>query len=180
VRATFPRFPDDAAIATALNVTEENLPGRGFGLAAGVHVYPARLGKVTLGLGAEWQTSRASRTLKGEEDTDPDSPTVKGSFSAFAPQVSLNFGGRDGWSYVSGGIAWTQMTIEREDAPVADPEGRQTAIHYGGGARWFTMDHLAFTFDIRFYRLPAQDAVTGRPAYPKSTMLVLSAGISLK
>jgi hypothetical protein len=180
-RATFPKFPKDPSVATSLGVTTDNLPGRGIGGGAiGLHVYPGRLGKVTLGLGAEMVIGRASKTLKAAEEGDPDGPTVKGRFSAFAPQVSLNFGGRDGWSYVSGGLAWTQMTIERETAPVTDPEGRARTIHYGGGARWFAKDHLAFTFDIRFYRLGAQDAATGRPAYPKARLLVLSAGISLK
>ena len=180
IRATFPKFPQEESVATALSVTKENLPGRGLGFALGLNVYPARLGKVTLGLGAEWQKSGAKKTIKPDETNLPDGPTVTADFSAFTPSVSLNFGGRDGWSYVSGGIAWTEMTIEREAAPVADSEGRQTAIHYGGGARWFAKDHLAFSFDIRFYNLPAQDAITGRPAYPKNRMIVLSAGISLK
>ena len=34
-------------------------------------------------------------------------------------QVSLNFGGRDGWSYVSGGIGWAQFTTELESSPVS-------------------------------------------------------------
>ena len=192
VRATFPKFPQEESVATALGVSTENLPGRGLGFALGLNVYPARLGKVTLGLGAEYQQSGGKKTIKPDETNLPDGPTVKSTFTAFAPNVSLNFGGRDGWSYVSGGIAWTEMTIEREAAPVAESPGSQSAIHYGGGARWFMKEHLAFSFDIRFYRLPAQDAIPGtpaspgipatpgRPAYPKGRMLVLSAGISVK
>jgi hypothetical protein len=53
-------------------------------------------------------------------------------------------------------------------------------LNYGGGARWFAKEHLAFTFDIRFYRLDAQDAAAGRPAYGARKITVLSAGISVK
>ena len=180
VRAAVPLFPSDATLAAALGVTTDNLPGRGLGLVLGMHAYPGRMGRVTLGVGADLLVGRASTTLEAVNQTGPDGPTVKARVSAFAPQASLNFGGRNGWSYVSGGYAWTQMTIERETAPVADADGRPRALHYGGGARWFAKEHLAFSFDIRFYRLPAQAAQTGRPAYPKSRMLVFSAGISVK
>jgi hypothetical protein len=94
--------------------------------------------------------------------------------------VSLNFGGPKGWSYVSGGIGWARFTIERTSAPVAEPDGRLRTVHYGGGARWFAKTHLAFSFDLRWHRYPAQSAATGRPAYPKGSMLVASAGISVK
>ena len=36
-------------------------------------------------------------------------PTVNARFSALSPQVSLNFGTRDGWSYLSGGIGWARF-----------------------------------------------------------------------
>jgi len=178
VRVALPRFPQDAAIATALGVTDENLPGRGLGLSFGAHVYPIR-GKVALGLGAEVLMTRASKTLEREEGL-PEGPTVKGRFEAFSPQISLNFGSRRGWSYVSGGIGWGTFTEEREGAPVSSPDGRLRTLNYGGGARWFAKEHLAFTFDFRFHRFDAQEASTGRPAYPKGKMTIFSAGISLK
>ena len=34
----------------------------------------------------------------------------------------------------------------------ADEEPLKT-INYGGGARWFTKTHLAFSFDVRFYAI---------------------------
>lgn len=179
-RVAFPSFPDDAAIASSLGVTAENLPGRGLGMAFGMHVYPARKGSVALGIGAELVLGGASKTLPATTEGGPEGPTVSGSFSSFSPQVSLNFGGQNGWSYVSGGIGWTSLTIENEATPVADPDGRMPTINYGGGARWFAKPHLAFCFDVRFYRYPAQEAITGRPAYPKGRMLIMSAGISVK
>jgi hypothetical protein len=179
-RIALPRFPEDAATATALGVTAENLPSRGLGLAAGVTFYPAHLGRVALGVGGEWLLSRGSKALDPEEEGGVSGPTVTTRFSALSPQVSLNFGGRSGWSYVSGGIGWVTYTTELDDAPVADAIGHTRAINYGGGARWFAKEHVAFTFDLRFYRIDPQEATAGRPAYGGSRMMVFSAGISLK
>jgi hypothetical protein len=179
-RVALPRFPDDPETVSALGVTVENLPSRGLGLAAGVTFYPVRMGPVALGVGGEWLQSRGRKTLDPVEEGGVSGPTVTTRFSALSPQLSLNFGGRDGWSYVSGGIGWVAFTTEREDAPVADAPGRTRAINYGGGARWFAKEHLAFTFDLRFYRINPQEATVGRPAYGGRRLMVFSTGISLK
>jgi hypothetical protein len=179
-RVALPRFPDDAATAAALGVTAENLPSRGLGLSTGVHFYPFRLGKVAVGFGGEWIISAGSKTLDPEEAAGEPGPPVRTGFSALSPQISLNFGGRDGWSYVSGGIGWAGFTTELETTPVSDASGRARAVNYGGGARWFAKEHLAFTFDLRFYRIDPQDAAPGRPAYDGRRMMVFSAGISLR
>jgi hypothetical protein len=178
-RVALPRFPDDPATVTALAVTAENLPSRGLGLAAGVTVYPVRMGRVALGIGGEWLLSGGSKAIDPEEEGGVTGPTVTTRFSALSPQVSLNFGGRDGWSYVSGGLGWATFTTELEDAPVADA-GNTKTLNYGGGARWFAKEHLAFTFDLRFYRIDPQEAAPGRPAYGGRRMMVFSAGVSLK
>ena len=181
VRIALPRFPDDASTATALGVTTEHLPSRGLGLAAGVNFYPARLGKVSLGIGGEWLVfSRGSETLDPETDGAASGPTVTTKFSVLSPQISLNFGSRNGWSYLSGGIGWAAFTTELKELPVADSGGLTRSINYGGGARWFAKEHLAFAFDLRFYKINAQDATPGRPAYGGRTMMVFSAGVSMK
>lgn len=182
VRVALPKYPDDPETATALAVTIENLPSRGLGLATGVNFYPARLGKhVALGVGAEWlMFSRGRKTLDPATEGGPSGPTVTTRFSVLSPQVSLNFGGRDGWSYVSGGLGWASFTTEREATPVAEAEGNTRSINYGGGARWFAQEHLAFAFDLRFYRIDPQDAAPGRPAYGGRRMMTFSVGISVK
>ena len=53
-------------------------------------------------------------------------------------------------------------------------------LSYGGGARWFVSSHVAFSFDLRFYRLPSQDADVDVPASPGYTMFVGTAGFSFK
>lgn len=179
-RVALPRFKENADVASALGVSTTNMPGRGLGLAGGVHWYPVRMGRVTLGLGGEILFTGASNTLEAEDDTGVDGPTVQTHFSTVSPQVSLNFGTGKGWSYLSGGLGWGSFTTEREDDPVADADGSIKVLNYGGGARWFAKEHLAFTFDLRFHRYGAQDATTGRPAYPKGRMMILSAGISVK
>ncbi len=181
VRIALPRFPDDASAATALGVTTEHLPSHGLGLAAGLNFYPARLGKVTLGIGGEWLVfSRGTKTLDAETDGTASGPAVTTEFSVLSPQISLNFGSRNGWSYLSGGIGWAAFTTELKELPVADSDGRTGSFNYGGGARWFAKEHLAFAFDLRFYKINAQDATSGRPAYGGRRMMVFSAGVSVK
>lgn len=179
VRVALPRFKDDSAIATGIGVSTDNLPGRGLGLAGGINVYPVRR-KVTLGVGAEVLISRASKTLEPEQEDGAPGPTVNTRFSVLSPQVSLNFGSNRGWSYISGGLGWGRFTTEREDDPVGDPTGRPRVFNYGGGARWFAKDHLAFTLDLRFYTVDAQEATIDRPPYPKMRLMVFSAGVGFK
>ncbi len=181
VRVALPRYPDDGDTATTLGVTVDNLPSRGLGVAAGVNVYPLRTSRIALGVGGEWLLfSNGSKSLDPETEGGARSPTVDTHFSVLSPTVSLNFGGRDGWSYISGGIGWARFTTELESAPVADPDGNVGSFNYGGGARWFAQDHLAFAFDLRFYKIDAQEATTGRPAYGGRRMMVFSAGVSFK
>jgi len=180
VRGVLPRYPKDQATPTAINVSADNLPARGLGLSFGAHVYPLRMGKVTLGLGGELLFTRGKRTAAPATAGGADGPTVVTRFSALSPQISLNFGSRSGWSYVSAGLGRGQFTIEREAAPVAEATSKPRTLNYGGGARWFASPHLAFTFDIRFHKIADQAAITGRPAYGARKITVLSAGVSFK
>jgi hypothetical protein len=179
-RGTLARFKEDAAVAAALNVTAKNLPTRGLGLAVGAHWYPLRGRRVTLGLGGEMLLARDSRTAPPASGSSADGPTVSTRFSAITPQLSLNFGKRDGWSYISGGVGLAKLGAERADAPFAADPDRVRALNYGGGARWFSRPHLAFSFDVRFYTVNAQPAAAPRPAYPRSKMMVISAGVSMR
>ena len=62
-RADFPKFKQDAAIANAIGTGVLNLPTRGFGLVAGAHWYPLRMGILTRGVGGELGAARRSHTL---------------------------------------------------------------------------------------------------------------------
>ena len=171
-----------ALIAGNVGRTEPaDLPGRGLGLSIGAHVYPLRSRRFALGLGADLLLrARGSKTIPAPTEDGPEGPTIVTRMTAFTPQVSLNFGRREGWSYVSAGIGPSSIVTELADAPFPDAETTPRTINYGGGARWFAKKHLAFTFDVRFYKISAQEAATGRPGYPALTVTVLSAGVSLR
>ena len=179
-RIAFPGFKQDPSIATGIGVTPLNLPGRAFGLVLGAHWYPARLGIITFGVGGEIVTARRGHTLKTGTETTPVDVTVNSRFSAVSPQVSFNFGSRDGWSYLSGGIGWSTFTAERMDKPLPDQESRSKTINYGGGARWFAKKHLAVSMDLRFYAVNPQLATITRPGFPRMTLVAFSVGASIR
>jgi Outer membrane protein beta-barrel domain len=183
-RGSFARFKEDVAVADGIDVDAENLPTRGLGIAAGAHWYPLRYSKITFGLGGEILLARDRRTVTTTSTTTPptvtEGPTVTTRLSAIAPQLSFNFGHGQGWSYISGGIGWARITSEVESAPFNETAARTRAINYGGGARWFTGPHLAFTFDVRFYAISPRTATATLPSYPRTKVLVIGAGVSLK
>jgi hypothetical protein len=182
-RVSMPRFKADPLTAQAIGVSTENLPTRGFGLVLGAHVYPLRMGRVTLGLGGEIMRSRGSRTLEADEEDEPDGPTVETRFSTISPQLSLNFGASEGWSYISGGLGWSQFTVTRDVEPAPadpDPSPRRRTINYGGGARWFAKKHLAVSVDLRFYSVSALSGATTAPDATPMRLMVLSGGIAFK
>jgi hypothetical protein len=171
LQGSLANFPQDGASAESLGTIADNLPGRGLGARFAATFYPFRLGPVTIGLGGALALASGSNEaeLTGERFTT--------TFLSVAPQLSLNFGRRSGWSYISAGISNTKLTIAREGA-----DGGPTAptIDYGGGARWFVREHLAFSFDVRIFNVAATDAEPDIAARARTRMLVISAGISVK
>ena len=180
VRAAFVNFKAPSTVADALGVEPLNLPSHGLGIVVGAHVYPLHMGPVTLGLGAELLNSRGTRSQAPTTEGGQPGPTTETRFSAFSPQASLNFGGKQGWSYLGGGLGWGTLTTEIQAKPLAGSAGSVTVLNYGGGARWFARPHLAVAIDLRFYTVNDQAAAAQRPAYPKTRMVVVSAGIGLK
>lgn len=180
-RATFARFKELPTVATDLGVSSTDLPTRGLGLVLGAHLYPVRRQNFALGIGGELLLrARGSKTVPPTVEDGPDGPAVVTSMTALSPQLSLNFGKRDGWSYLSGGIGWASIASELSGSPLEDAESRPRAINYGGGARWFAKEHLAFSLDLRFYAISLQEATATRPAYPRVTVMIFSAGISAR
>jgi hypothetical protein len=175
-----PSFNTGSSLADPLGLRTDQLPGRGWGLDVGAHVYPIRGKRFALGVGAEIVRASGSKAPDPEDETAAGDPTIETRFSALVPQVSLNFGTSRGWSYIGGGIAFMRRATGDVDAEMADWP-RLTGIHYGGGARWFMSPHVAFNFDMRFYRIPEQAAEgTEVPFQPKSRMFLITAGLSFK
>jgi hypothetical protein len=179
-RVAFPKFKDDPAIAAGIGVTVPNLPGRAFGLVFGAHWYPVRLGVLTFGIGGEMMTARRGRTIDTGTEEEPATTSVNSRFSALSPQLSFNFGARDGWSYISGGLGWSTFTAERTDAPLPDPESRSKTINYGGGARWFAKKRLALSVDLRFYAINPQEPTAARPGLPRMTLMAFNVGAAFR
>jgi hypothetical protein len=182
LRGTFGRHKAEPSVATALGVPSANLPTRTLGLLAAAHVYPLRSRRISLGIGGNVVFARGSKTLDDEFVVEPplEAARVRRHFSTISPEISLNFGHRNGWSYISGGmLGRSKLYVAREDEPVSNPPSRKT-INYGGGARWFTSDHIALSVDFRWYSMGEQAAQAGLVAQPGTTLLLLSGGIAIK
>jgi hypothetical protein len=186
LRGLFARHKKEPTVAEGLGVETANLPTRSIGLAAGAHVYPFRAGKITFGFGGEVAVARGSHSvdIATVGDTTKKSPPVERHFMSFAPEVSLNFGHRKGWSYISGGMFGRAKLYAEGEEKLTTPPAMRKTVNYGGGARWFLKSHLAFSVDVRWYSIAegptAASDVVPRLVQPKTTLLVISAGISLK
>ena len=180
-RIAMPSFNTGSPLADPLGLRTDQLPSRGWGYDVGAHVYPVHGRRFALGIGAEIVRASGSKAPDPEDTTAANDPTIETRFSALVPQVSLNFGSSRGWSFIGGGLAFMRRATGDVDADVADWP-RLTGIHYGGGARWFMTPHVAFVFDLRFYRIPEQaaDDAADVPFQPKSRLFLISAGLSFK
>jgi len=83
--------------------------------------------------------------------------------------------------FISGGIAASTWSVV-PDGSIAQPpdQERLKTIDYGGGARWFAKPHLAFSFDVRFYAMDSSTPAPGLPGGPRTRLLVVGAGVSVK
>ena len=113
------------------------------------------------------------------DDLDAGRPTVTTRFTAFSPQLSFNFGDGDGWSYLSGGVGTSRLTVSSEQLTV--PEQRRAGtLNYGGGARWFVRPGVAFSLDLRFFAISPLVQTLTEPGSPRMTLLALNMGVSFK
>ena len=178
-RIGWPSLKESAEVAKSLGVAADDLPDRGLGFILGAQVYVARSRAVKVGIGGEMLWTRASHTVPPVTEGGREGPRLQNRWSHLSPQASLNFGSKDGWSYLTGGIGWSKLTMERQDKP-QESGSRVRTLNYGGGARWFIKKHLAFNMDLRFYSIGAQEGSIVRVATPAMRLLVLSGGISLR
>ena len=178
LRGSVAPYGQNADFAFARGFDSRVTPSVGLGFEAGGHFYFFRWRVITFGIGASFHGSLGDRRA-GENDPDPDGPTLRKTFTAVAPQLSFNFGGRDGWSYVSGGPGSSRLSLFplNQDQPVPR---RANTLNYGGGARWFVKEHVAFSVDLRFYAISPLAETATEPGSPRMTLMVLSIGASFK
>ena len=184
--ATVPLFPtDDPLLAQSRNLQLVELPGAGLGAQIGLHFYPLRTRHVTFGLGGELAVGRSSQTPPPLAAAAAAAGVVPQRVSeeritVLSPQLSLNFGNGSGWSYLSAGLGQATWFLGTDDLGDYPPNAdKLKTVNYGGGARWFIKPHLAFSFDVRFYAINPGFAYIF-PATPRTTLLIIGAGISVK
>lgn len=155
------------------------VPSRGYGLDIGAHVYPLQWGPTRVGFGGAYTIARgtATATVEGTPDVTTRTGTV-------APQVSLNFGHRLGWSHLSMGYGVAKVSSDStavglEPAATVD-SGWGGALNFGGGARWFITEHLGVGFEARWHLLSSRDASATSAGAPSTTLFHLAVGVSLQ
>lgn len=180
LRLFYSGLGQDPATAGDLGVPADQLPVRGLGGVAGVHVYPLRGRSIALGVGGEWMIARGRSQQKDATTGEPVGLAIEQRLRSLSPQVSINFGHREGWSYLSAGMGPLSFaTFQGETAPIESPPSKST-INMGGGARWFATAHLAFAFDVRFYLTRPEEIVGPYPGRQRTRLMILSAGVAFK
>jgi hypothetical protein len=181
-RGVYGRHKVEPSVANDLGVESGNLPARSWGVAGGAHIYFWHTNHITLGAGAETVWARGSRTpdITNADGTTSPGVTVRRHFFTIVPELSLNFGHRNGWSYISGGMFGTSTAyLDRGDLPASNLPHR-SALAYGGGARWFANERIAFSVDFHWYSVAEMPVGPTWVAEPRTTLLILSGGISIR
>ena len=170
--------------------SETELPGRNWGFGGGGTIYPFHLGVMTFGFGASILTGKGIgesltfTTGSGSSAVTTTTPVVHTSVTHLLPQLSINFGHKYGWSYLSAGLGRSKVS-SRADALGATPEqivpeAWNQAINFGGGAKWFMKPHLGAGFDVRFVKLSSRSATATLPSAKRTQLWNISAGISIQ
>jgi hypothetical protein len=185
LQGAFPQFPQDEQLAQSRGLLLNELPGSGLGIHTGAHVYIFTWKALTIGLGVDLTLGRShqdAQVVPPSGDT-PATTTraVTETFRHVAPELSLNFGTGDGWSYLSVGIGPSTWAIVPDGTTAEGPDAQRIrTINYGGGARWFLNHHMAFSVDGRFYQLDPTEPYLGRINGPRTTFLSVGVGISVR
>src|SRR5688572_250718 len=179
LRGFYPSLGQDPITAHDLEVDPLNLPSRGLGGVAGLHLYPLRRANFAFGVGGEAFIVRGRK--QGEDsDGQPVGLAVRQELKGLSGQISLNFGDRNGWSYLSGGMGpLTFKSFLGETSPTVAAPNKMT-INMGGGARWFFARHVAFMFDVRFYLLRPEVTTGPFPGRQRARLVFLSGGVSFQ
>ena len=170
-----------------------NVPGRAWGLSGGASVYLLKVGVMTFGIGAQVATGRGKSepapivTPPSATPSTPAAqtiPVVITQITSLLPQLSMNFGHKFGWSYLSAGYGRTKVSSSKSAVGTTPgevvPEAWNPAINFGGGAKWFMRPHLGASFDVRFTKLSSRGATALLPSAKRTQMVTMAVGISIQ
>ena len=169
----------DGETANDLHVTLAGLPSKVYGFAAAANLYLKRGPGFGIGLGGDLMTGRGRRTKANPNDATLEIKTAT-RLMGFAGNASLNFGQRDGWSYLSFGYGPLRLWSYLDDGSTLPAPSWSMTANFGGGARWFFSSHIAFHFDVRFYFTTPEAATEIFPGRGRKRLTLLSAGISFR
>lgn len=184
IRGFYSGLGQDSTTAADLGVDASALPKRGLGGIAGLNFYLLRGRKVAIGLGAEGILARGRAQQKDATTGAPIGSPLTQHLRGVSGELSLNFGHRDGWSYVVAGMGplafSTRLPTIGTQTPATLPPPTQMTLNMGGGARWFAKKHLAFGFDFRIYQTRPEVPTIDYATRQRTKLTVLSAGIAIK
>ena len=171
-------------------VGDTPLPGRGFGVSAAATAYPFKLGVATFGFGVAISAGRGTgealeiTTGSGSTAVTTVTPIFRTQALNIVPQLSINFGHKLGWSYLSAGVGTTRISASADATQTLPeeilPDTWNQALNFGGGARWFMKPRLGAGFDVRFVKLGSRAAAGDIPSAKRTQMITFSAGISIQ
>ena len=166
------------------------VPDRAWGLSGAVTAYPFRLGVMTIGVGAALSSAQGkSDSLEivqgtGANQTTRATPIVRTQVVSLMPQLSINFGHKLGWSYLSAGVGRSRVESSADAVGMTPqiivPTAWNQALNFGGGARWFMKRRLGAGFDVRFVKLGSRAAAGDIPSARRTQMITFSVGITLQ
>ena len=191
-------------LARVRRLRPDQLPARGIAVDLGGHLYFLRLGPVTFGIGASILSTAAHQpvvepmpdeqppgrfnpfipqqpTTDDEEEMEPliEGIPVTSRFTALSPQITFNFGHRNGWSYVGGGLGTSRLNVYPQQPATPVQRGART-LNYGGGARWFLTPNVALSLDLRFFAISPIEQLGEQPGSPRQTLMAANIGVSVR
>jgi hypothetical protein len=164
--------------AASLNINPILIPAHPVTTVLGAQVYVLRRPGFAVGIGGEFVHLHIVNQPVDATTGLPLGTAIERHFSSASPQLTFNFGRKRGWSYLSVGEA----PISFDTYFVGNtPDGlRPVTLNYGGGGRWFSTKHVAYSVDLHFYATkPATPTlIVGQRA--RQTVIFFSMGISIR
>ncbi len=181
LHGTIPRFPDDAQLAQSRDLVQAEMPGAGLGLHASANVYVFTWKAVTFGLGGDARV-RASPSRGGPDFGHRDRPCRHRTFHAHCARSLVQLRHRR-WLEL---LEWRNRQVDVVDRA---RRRRSRCLPTASGSRRSTTAAARAGLPSRIWRSASTFASTRfipgtpdgpRPGSPRTTLLIIGAGVSVK